>query len=143
MGRRVDILQAFTSWLQSGTYLDAPLPPRGVARGFRWLDSINEFPYITYNVQDSSLDHIGDNYRYYALSIALRAYVRGENAQSLLDQLMFDIESRINSFVENADPALEIVTVGIDSTHSDEGLMDPYGVTDMRITLSYRQSSFV
>ena len=143
MGRRVDILNAFTAWLQAGSYLDAPLPPRGVLRGYRWLDTINEFPLITYNVQDSSLDHIGDNYRYYAMSIALRAYVRGENAQSLLDQLMQDIESRINSFVENSDRSLEIVAAGIDSTHSDEGLMNPYGVTDMRLTISYRQSSSV
>lgn len=143
MGRRVDVLQAFTAWLQSGSYVGLPLPPRGVMRGFRWLDTINDFPLITYNVQESTLDHIGDNYRYYALDIALRAYVRGEDPQSLLDQLMQDIEERVISFESSADPALEIVDARIDSIDSDEGVVAPYGVTDVRLTISYRQSSIV
>ena len=92
MGRRVDVLAAYTAALQNGSYVNSSLPPRGVARGFRWLDSINEFPYITYTVQDSVLVHISDNIRYYAMDIALRAYVRGEDPQALLDQLMLDIE---------------------------------------------------
>ena len=143
MGRRVEVLQAYTAALQNGSYVNSSLPPRGVARGFRWLDSINEFPYITYNVQDSSLDHIGDNFRYYAMDVALRAYVRGEDTQSLLDQLMLDIEDITINFASAADPALEIVDARVDSTHSDEGLMAPYGVTDMRITISYRQSNII
>jgi len=143
MGRRVDVLNAYTAALQNGTYVNSILPPRGVARGFKWLDSINEFPYITYNVQDSTLDHIGDNFRYYAMSIALRAYVRGEDPQSLLDQLMLDIEDITIKFRDSASRDLEIVDARIDSTHSDEGLMTPYGVTDMRITISYRQSNII
>ena len=143
MGRRVDVLAAYTAALQNGAYIKSSLPPRGVARGFRWLDSINDFPYISYNVQDSSLYHIGANFRYYAMDIALRAYVRGENSQALLDQLMLDIEDITINFRDAADPALEIVDARIISTHGDEGLMEPYGVTDMRITITYRQSESV
>ena len=143
MGRRVDVLNAYTAALQNGSYVDKPLPPNAVVRGFRWMDSINDFPYISYNVQDSSLDHIGANYRYYAMDIALRAYVRGENSQALIDQLMIDIEAITNSFAGGADPALEIVDARINSVHGDEGLMEPYGVTDMRITISYRQSDSI
>jgi hypothetical protein len=143
MGRRVDVLNAYTAALQNGSYVNSPLPPRGVARGFKWLDSINDFPYISYNVQDRSLDHIGANYRYYAMEIALRAYVRGENSQALLDQLMLDIEDITINFRDAADPSLEIVDARIESTHSDEGLMEPYGVTDMRITIAYRQSDSI
>jgi hypothetical protein len=143
MGRRVDVLAAYTAALQNGAYVNSSLPPRGVVRGFRWLDSINDFPYISYNVQDSSLYHIGANFRYYAMDIALRAYVRGENSQALLDQLMLDIEDITSSFASISDPALEIVDARIISTHGDEGLMEPYGVTDMRITITYRQSESV
>ena len=143
MGRRVDVLASYTAALQNGNYANSSLPPRGVARGFKWLDSINEFPYISYNVQDSSLYHIGANFRYYAMDIALRAYVRGENSQALLDQLMIDIEDITINFRDAADPALEIVDARITSTHGDEGLMEPYGVTDMRITITYRQSESV
>lgn len=139
MGRRVDVLNAYTAHLQNYAYVGTTLPPHGVARGFRWLDSINEFPYITYNVQDSSLLHISDNIRYYALNIALRAYVRGEDSQSLLDQLMLDIEDATLSFRDAYDKSLNIVDARISTVHGDEGLMSPYGVTDMRITLIYQQ----
>ena len=77
------------------------------------------------------------------MDIALRAYVRGENSQALLDQLMLDIEDITINFRDAADPALEIVDARIISTHGDEGLMEPYGVTDMRITITYRQSESV
>jgi hypothetical protein len=140
MGRRIDVLNAYTAALQNYSYTNATLPPRGVARGFKWLDSVNEFPYITYNVQDSALVHISNNIRYYAMDIALRAYVRGEDAQALLDQLMLDIEDVTNNFASTADRSLEIVEAGIQTTHSDEGLMTPYGVTDMRIRITYQQN---
>lgn len=143
MGRRVDVLNAYTAALQNGAYTNSSLPPRGVARGFKWLDQINDFPYITYNVQDSTLYHIGANHRYYGMNIALRAYVRGENSQALLDQFMLDIENITNNFRDIADPALEVVDARIQTVHSDEGLMEPYGVTDMRITITYRQSDII
>jgi hypothetical protein len=143
MGRRVDVLAAYTAALQNGSYVNSSLPPRGVARGFRWLDSINEFPYITYNVQDSVLVHISDNIRYYAMDIALRAYVRGEDPQALLDQLMLDIEDITINFRDSAPRSLEIVDARIQTTHSDEGLMAPYGVTDMRIRITYQQNIII
>lgn len=143
MGRRVQVLDAYTAALQNYNYKDTPLPPNGVVRGFRWLDSINEFPFITYNVQDSALVHISDNIRYYALDIALRAYVRGEDPQSLLDQIMLDIEDATVSFRDASDKSLHVVDARIISTHSDEGLMAPYGVTDMRIRLTYQQHPIV
>ncbi len=142
MGRRVDVLSEFTAALQNGAYYKT-LPPRGVARGFKWIDTINDFPYITYNVQESTLTHIGDNNRYYAMEIALRAYVRSEDPQGDLDQLMLDIEQIVISFGKSSTPSLEVVDARVDSINSDEGLMAPFGVTDMRLTISYRQSSSV
>lgn len=143
MGRRVDILNEFTAWLQSGNYNGSSLPPNAVARGFKWLDNINEFPYITYNVQDSSLVHISNNIRYYAMELALRAYVRGESSQALLDDILADLESRILSFRESCNPSLQVIESRIVEVNSDEGLMDPYGVTDMRIRITYQQDEII
>jgi hypothetical protein len=141
MGRRVDILNAFTTWLQTGDYGGITLPPRGVTRGFTLLDSLNDFPHISYNVQDSSLVHISSNIRYYILSIALRAYVKDENAQAQLDDMMIAIENRVLTFAAHSDPSLEVVDARIESVNSDEGLMTPYGVTDMRLIILYQQNS--
>jgi hypothetical protein len=139
MGRRVDILNSFTATLQA----IPTLPPNAVVRGFKWLDQINSFPYITYNVQDSALVHISNNIRYYAMEIALRAYVRGESSQALLDDIMIDLENAIIHFQSVAAPALGVVEARIVSVDSDEGLMDPNGVTDMRIRITYQQDEII
>jgi len=136
MGRRVDILNSFTAAIQA----IPSLPPNAVVRGFKWLDQINSFPYITYNVQDSALVHISNNIRYYAMEIALRAYVRGESSQALLDDMLIDLE---NAIIHFRDVALGVVEARIVSVDSDEGLMDPNGVTDMRIRITYQQDEII
>jgi len=136
MGRRVDILNSFTAAIQA----IPSLPPNAVVRGFKWLDQINSFPYITYNVQDSALVHISNNIRYYAMEIALRAYVRGESSQALLDDMLIDLE---NAIIHFRNVALGVVEARIVSVDSDEGLMDPNGVTDMRIRITYQQDEII
>jgi len=143
MGRRVDILREFTAAIQNYNYNSGPLPPNSVVRGFKWLDAINQFPYITYNVQDSALVHISSNIRYYAMTIALRAYVRGESSQALLDDIMVEIEDAIINFRSTSSPRLGVVDARIVSVDSDEGLMDPNGVTDMVLTLTYQQDEII
>jgi hypothetical protein len=141
MSRRSEILQEYTATLAGANYLDNAIAH--VYRGFRWLDQINDFPTISYNIQSSSLVHIGANDRYYSCSVALRAYVRGEDPQALLDQILLDIEDVTQSFRDVASPSLEVVDARVDSVSSDEGVMAPIGVADMRITISYKQSSIV
>ena len=134
MSRRSEILQEYTAALAGATYLDNAIAH--VYRGFRWLDQINDFP-------TSSLVHIGANDRYYSCGVALRAYVRGEDPQALLDQILLDIEDVTQNFRDSASPSLEVVDARVDSVSSDEGVMAPIGVADMRITISYKQSSIV
>lgn len=141
MSRRSDILIEYTNALRAAAYADSPIAH--VYRGFRWLDQINDFPTICYNIQSSRLVHVGANDRYYSCSVALRAYVRGEDPQALLDQILLDIEDVTQSFRDAASPSLEVVDARVDSVSSDEGVMAPIGVADMRITISYKQSSIV
>jgi hypothetical protein len=141
MSRRSEILQEYTATLAGANYLDNAIAH--VYRGFRWLDQINDFPTICYSVQSSTLDHIGANDRYYALDITLRVYVRGEDSQALIDQMLLDVERTTENFRDVSSPSLEVVDARVNSVSSDEGLMSPNGVGDMSITISYKQSSIV
>jgi hypothetical protein len=139
MVSRVDILGEFTSHLRSASYTDAPLPSNGVQRGFKYIDQINDFPYICYHVDSSELIHIGANERYYNMTIALRAYVRGEDSQALSDQLALDIEDAIDNFRDAATSTLQVSDARILEVSTDEGLMEPNGVVDMVVSVSYQQ----
>ena len=139
MSRRSDILNDFTTHLRSAQYVDAPLPSNGVQRGMKWLDQINDFPYICYHVDSSELVHIGANERFYNMEISLRGYVRGEDSQSLSDQLALDIEDAADSFRDVATSTHSIVDSRIIQVSTDEGLMEPHGIVEMRLEISYQQ----
>jgi hypothetical protein len=139
MSRRSDILNEFTTHLRSAQYVDAPLPSNGVQRGMKWLDQINDFPYICYHVDSSELVHIGANERFYNMEISLRGYVRGEDSQSLSDQLALDIEDAADSFRDAATSTHSIVDSRIVEVSTDEGLMEPHGIVEMSLSISYQQ----
>jgi len=139
MSRRSDILNDFTTHLRSAQYVDAPLPSNGVQRGMKWLDQINDFPYICYHVGSSELVHIGANKRFYNMEISLRGYVRGEDSQSLADQLALDIEDAADSFRDAATSTHSIVDSRIVEVSTDEGLMEPHGIVEMSLSISYQQ----
>ena len=139
MSRRSDILNEFTTHLRSAQYSDDPLPTNGVQRGMKWLDQINDFPYICYHVDSSELVHIGANERFYNMEISLRGYVRGEDSQSLSDQLALDIEDAADSFRDAATSTHSIVDSRIVEVSTDEGLMEPHGIVEMSLSISYQQ----
>ena len=142
MARRSDILALLTASLQSGTYVGTSLGTSQAQRGFRYIDQINDFPYISYSASSSALTHIGDDVRYSRMEIQLRGYVRGENAQDLSDQLALDIEDVLQSFRESAS-ALDVVDCRILSVSTDEGLMEPYGIVDIAFECSYQHDEGV
>ena len=139
MSRRTDILGELTTHLRSAQYSDDPLPTNGVQRGMKFLDQINDFPYICYHVDSSDVTHIGAGERYYNMNINIRGYVRGEDSQSLADQLALDIEDAADSFRDAATSTHMIVDSRIVSVSTDEGLMEPNGIVDMSIEVSYQQ----
>jgi len=105
----------------------------------KFLDQINNFPYICYHVDSSELVHIGANERFYNMEISLRGYVRGEDSQSLSDQLALDIEDAADSFRDVATSTHSIVDSRIIQVSTDEGLMEPHGIVEMRLEISYQQ----
>ena len=139
MSRRSDILNEFTTHLRSAQYTNNPLPSNGVQRGMKWLDQINDFPYICYHVDSSELVHIGANERFYNMGISLRGYVRGDDSQSLSDQLALDIEDAADSFRDAATSTHSIVDSRIVEVSTDEGLMEPHGIVEMSLSISYQQ----
>ena len=139
MSRKTDILGEFTTHLRSAQYTNNPLPTNGVQRGMKWLDQINDFPFICYHVGETVTQHFGAGERYFVMTLDVRGYVRGEDSQSLADQLALDIEDAADSFRDAATSTHMIVDSRIVEVSTDEGLMEPDGIVDMSIEISYQQ----
>lgn len=103
-------------------------------REYRWLDQINEFPYITFSSNGDVRTHISSDVRYGVIDLTIRAYVRGEGSQALSDQLLLDIEEHLQSFEHP-----QVQDCRILQASTDEGIMEPYGVVDLIVRIAYER----
>jgi hypothetical protein len=71
------------------------------------------------------------------LDVTIRAYVYGEdNSQSLADDLLEDIEHVIYSLEDSPDKGIQDII--IENVTVDEGLVEPYGLAEVNIQVTYR-----
>ena len=71
------------------------------------------------------------------LDVTIRAYVFGEDdAQSKVDDLIQDIEHVLYNLGDNSDKG--IFDIQIDNITADEGLIEPYGLAEIVLTIQYR-----
>lgn len=106
----------------------------------KYLDQINDFPTIClYESQPEERTEIGGEIIYADLILMIRGYVNGEDPQTLCDNLIEDILYIIGSFRYSQEyfdycriQDLKVLRVG-----TDEGLLEPYGVCEVEIDITY------
>jgi len=125
MSRASTIVQEIKQVLQ-------PVAPNQVYRYLKPLDQINDFPTICLYISKDdrpireTLDYKGE------IDLRIRGYVYGgEDSQALSDQLSLDIEDAIMSAEFSAD------NVQITEVSTDEGLLEPMGIVEMRVFIRY------
>lgn len=107
----------------------------------KFWDEISDFPSIYMSVGTETREYLPGNFKWAFLGISLKVYVRGEEAATELENLIEDIETVLDAnrtLVYNPDIAgAETVEILINSIVTDEGLLDPYGVGEVNITVQY------
>ena len=105
-----------------------------VFRRLKFLDEINDFPsaYLEAGTEDRIYDSKGLTTS--TLDIMIRVYVHTENAVEELESTMQDIEFVIyNMDTEQYGMMdVQVATMG-----TDEGLLDPYGIGEVGVTVQY------
>lgn len=108
-----------------------------VYRGVKFLDEVNDFPalYLAAGTEIRNFESLSLTVA--TLDVTIRAYVYGEdNSQSLADDLLEDIEHVVYSIGDNPDKGIQDIT--IESITVDEGLVEPYGLAEVSIQVTYR-----
>ena len=105
-----------------------------VFRRLKFLDEINDFPsvYIQAGTEDRVYDSKGLTTS--TLDIMIRVYVHTENAVEELESTMQDIEFVIYNMDTEK---YGIMDVQVASMGTDEGLLDPYGIGEVAVTVQY------
>ena len=108
-----------------------------VYRGVKFLDEVNDFPaiYLAAGAENREFESLSLTVA--TLDVTIRAYVYGEdNSQSLADDLLADIEHVIYSLEDSPTKGIQDIT--IESITVDEGLVEPYGLAEVNLQITYR-----
>jgi len=108
-----------------------------VYRRVKFLDEVNDFPalYLAAGTEIRNFESLSLTVA--TLDVTIRAYVYGEdNSQSLADDLLEDIEHVVYSIGDNPDKGIQDII--IESITVDEGLVEPYGLAEVSIQVTYR-----
>jgi hypothetical protein len=136
MARRTDIIEALVGHLGTNTDVHA----NNVHRTYKYMHDLNDFPAITFIPNREDRDHFGDGQVHGILAVQLRCYVYDGDTADIADEcerLADQIEAAVDTF-SATNRALEVEEARVVSLRTDDGLMTPYGVADLQISILYR-----
>lgn len=106
---------------------------------YRFLEEINDFPTVCFYVVEETVTHIGGDVRYKTALINLRGYVHEnlgewEDSNWWAEALLDDIEHVLRHIRERNRCFIDVRILELST---DEGIMVPYGVADMILSITY------
>ena len=105
-----------------------------VFRRLKFLDEINDFPSVYLQAGTENRVYDSKGLTTSTLDIMIRVYVHTETAIEELESTMQDIEFVIYNMDTEQ---YGIMDVQVASMSTDEGLLDPYGIGEVGVTVQY------
>ena len=105
-----------------------------VFRRLKFLDEINDFPSVYLQAGTENRVYDSKGLTTSTLDIMIRVYVHTESAVEELESTMQDIEFVIYNMDTEK---YGIMDVQVASMGTDEGLLDPYGIGEVAVTVQY------
>jgi len=100
---------------------------------FKFIDQINDFPTICIHIAEDDRNHLESTTLGGDLIVSIRGYVYKEDSIGACDTLIQDIETVISQ-ISYPGYQEDIRVISVDS---DEGLYEPHGIVDMRLSIMY------
>jgi hypothetical protein len=103
-------------------------------------DEINNFPHISIVAGSEARQYLPSNFKWAYLSINIRVYIQDENAYTVLEEFLGDIEAIIdanNNLVYDEDTGDTTELISIISIDTDQGLLEPLAVAEMVLQVQY------
>ena len=107
----------------------------------KFWDEVNDFPSIYMSTGTETRDYLPGGFKWGFINISLKAYVKdSEDPTQQLEYLLEDIEKVIDNnrtLIYDTATNAQTVEILINSIVTDEGLLVPYGVGEINITVQY------
>jgi|TARA_R110000764_G_C10918790_1_gene373605 hypothetical protein len=105
-----------------------------VFRRLKFLDEINDFPSVYLQAGTENRIYDSKGLTTSTLDIMLRVYIHTETAVEELESTMQDIEFVIYNMDTEK---YGMMDVQVSTMSTDEGLLDPYGIGEVGVTVQY------
>jgi len=141
MARRTQIIEALVGHLGTNTDVHA----NNVYRTYKYIHDLNDFPAITFIPRQEQRDHFGDQQKHGIITVQLRCYVYDGDTADIADEcerLADQIEEAVDTFSDTYYDLYEVEEARVVSLRTDDGLMTPYGVADLQVSILYRLENF-
>jgi hypothetical protein len=143
MSRRTSIIRALTEKLK---LIDGQAPyqvnlSNNAYAKLKFWDEVEDFPAIYLTPGSEMREYHPGGFSWGYLSILVKVYCRGEEAQLELEQLLEDVETCVDAnrvLAYDLDKNYETTEILIQSITTDEGLLAPYAVGEINLQVRYQ-----
>lgn len=108
-----------------------------VFRGLKYLDEINDFPAIYISCNSETRRYQTSGLTEVSVRAALRCYIYSDDSRIDTLNLAKDVEHVIYNMINS--PELRIMDIVIDEIVTDTGLLEPYGMVEVFLTISFEK----
>jgi len=144
VSRRTSIVKALVAKINSS--LDGNLPYKtnlydNAHNRLVFWDECNSFPALYATAGSETREYLPGDFTWAFLGISLKVYCRGDEAQEELEILLEDLERCIDAnrvLVYSDSPRLETTEILIQSITTDEGLLQPYAISEINVMVRYQ-----
>ncbi len=141
MSARTKIASALATKLKlidGNTPYTANVYGENVSTKLKFWDEVSDFPYICAVPGTETRDYLPGGFKWGLLNLALKLYVYGEDSSERLETLISDVEYVLeHNEVLEYDTGKHTTEILITSIVTDEGLLTPYGVGEINISVRY------
>jgi hypothetical protein len=107
----------------------------------KFWDEVSDYPAVYMSTGSETRDYLPGGFKWAFLGISLKLYVKGEDPATDLELLLEDVERVIDAnrtlVYDPATPGAQTTEILINSIITDEGLLEPYGVGEINLTVQY------
>lgn len=142
MSKRTSIVKALVEKLKEidGTYPYKINLFNNAYAKLKFWDEIQDFPAVYVTPGTEMREYLPGEFKWGYLGVAIKVYVRGDDAADQLEALLDDIELVLDTnrnIIYDVDNAQETTEIMIQSIVTDEGLLTPYGVGEVNLQVRY------
>jgi len=104
----------------------------------KFWDEVQQFPAVFVTPGSEQREYLPSDFTWGYLNVCVKAYVRGEEPQTELEQLLEDLETVVdlNRVLEYSSGKFT-TEILVTSITTDEGLLAPYGVGEINLQVRY------